>query len=85
MRQPINWTRSVPAITAVDKGRADSLFRLAAAWRACPKDDGMAASGTASQAGPLFQPAAAAPAQTLRVALTSRFQRDSGRATIRKR
>jgi hypothetical protein len=34
MRQPITWTRHVPAITAVDTGRADSLFRLAAAWSA---------------------------------------------------
>jgi hypothetical protein len=69
MRQPINWTRPVPAITAVDRGRADSLFRLAAAWLACPKDDRVGEGGTtAAHAGPLFQPAAPSLAQTLRAA-----------------
>jgi hypothetical protein len=69
MRQPINWTRPVPAITAADKGRADSLFRLAAAWRACPKDDGAGEGGsTAAQAAPVFRPAAASPARTLSTA-----------------
>ena len=53
MDRPAASTRlaSTPAAVAVTTGR-DSLFRLAAAWRACPKaeaalpDDG---------AGPLFE------------------------------
>jgi hypothetical protein len=68
MRQPINWTRPVPAITAVDTGRADSLFRLAAAWRACPKDRSEAHERPEAPVSPLFTPAAGSDILTVRAA-----------------
>jgi hypothetical protein len=61
MRLPATSTRLAPAPTAVDSGRADTLFRLAAAWRACPKaaaaaiEDG---KNNDAHVGPLFRQSA---------------------------
>lgn len=46
MRLPATSTRLTTMPKAVDTGRADTLFRLATAWRACPKDDAADGGGS---------------------------------------